>query len=158
MPVSENTAYRLLKNFGLLEFELKRIPEFTGIGPYSTAKVNWTAVDAAVDELGTEFLDRVAKSSRDTILGRERNRPKVQKVRVEDGRNMTYFDPRDLHASDARALVEATRRVRNNLFHGGKEDPLEEIEPPLDEAWALAAAEIAGLLLDLVQAQELQRR
>lgn len=158
MPVSETTAYTLLKTFGMLEFELKRIPEFTEADRYSSARVNWREVDAAVATLAPGVLERVSRKSRETLLGSARNRPMEQKVRVVNGRNLTYFEPRDLHASDARAMVEATRRVRNNLFHGGKEDPLEEVEPPWDEEWALAATEIAGLVLDLVETHELKPR
>ena len=157
MPVSPPTAYALLRSFGLLEFELKCIPSFTGMGPYQSAKVKWRVVDEAVDRLpAPDFLDRVSAPTRGKLLGGARNRPKVQVVEVLQGRNRTRFQELDLHASDARALVEASRRVRNNLFHGGKEDPLEEPYPGDDEEWAVAAGEVATLLLDLVQRQQLR--
>lgn len=157
MPVFQQTAYSLLQAFGLLEFELKRIPEFTGIGPYQSAKANWRAVDQAVDRLpAPTFLDQVSTTTRAKLLGGARNRPKVQMIDIIQGRNLTRFQEQALHASDARALVEATRRVRNNLFHGGKEDPLEEPYPGDDEEWAVAACEVATLLLDLVQRQQLR--
>ncbi|RDZ28090.1 hypothetical protein [Lysobacter silvisoli] len=157
MPVSQPTAYALLRTFGMLEFELKRIPEFTGTGPYQSAKANWRAVEDAVDRLPTPtFLDRVPASARTKLLGGTRNRPKVQVVATIQGRNLTHFRELPLHASDARALIEAMRRVRNNLFHGGKEDPLEELYVGDDEEWALAAGEVATLLLDLIQRQQLR--
>ncbi len=52
--------------------------------------------------------------------------------------------------NEAEELVVAMRRVRNNLFHGGKEDPLEEPYPGDDEEWAVAAGEVTGALLDLL--------
>jgi len=152
MPISPATAYNLLRVFGLLEFELKRIPRFTGVGRSQSAKVDWLAVDEAVRQLpAPDFLDRVSAQSRAKLLGGARNRPKVQLVYSPYGQNLTRFQERDLHVSDARALIEATRRVRNNLFHGGKEDPLEEAYPGDDEEWGVAAAEIAELVLELVR-------
>lgn len=157
MPVSPPTAYALLRTFGLLEFELKRIPGFTRVGPNRSAKVNWRALDEAVDRLpALDFLDWVSALTQAKLLDGARDRPKVQVVDVVQGQNWTRFDRRNLHASDARALVEAMRRVRNNLFHGGKEDPLEEPYPGDDEEWAVAAREIAELLLDLLSSQQLR--
>ncbi|MGH8465662.1 MAG: hypothetical protein ACRER5_16085 [Pseudomonas sp.] len=157
MPVSQTTAYALLQAFGQLEFELKRIPEFTGIGPFHSAKANWRALEAAVDQLpAPDFLDRVSVPTRAKLLGGARARPKVQVVAVIHGRNITRFEELNLDVSDALALVEATRRVRNNLFHGGKADPLEEPYPGDDEEWALAAGEVAALLLDLVRRHRLR--
>lgn len=157
MPVSEPTAYALLRAFGVLEFELKRIPGFTGIGPHQSAKANWRAVDEAIERLpAPDFLDQISALTRDKLLGGARNRPKVQVVHVVQGRNLTRFDVLNLHISDARALIEATRRVRNNLFHGGKEDPLEEPYPGDDEEWAVAARDVVDLLLDLLDRQLLR--
>jgi hypothetical protein len=157
MPISPATAYNLLSRFGLLEFELKRISYFTGVGPHQSAKVNWLAVDEAVGQLPVlDFVDQVSPQTRRKLLGGLRNRPMVQVVYVHEGRNQTTFQERDLHVSDARALLEATRRVRNNLFHGGKEDPLDEPYPGDDEEWGVAAGEIAILMLGLVQGQRLR--
>lgn len=157
MPVSPPTAYALLHAVGMLEFALKCIPGFTGVGPHQSAKTNWRAVDEAVERLPMpDFLDQVSALTRAKLLGGPRNRPKVQVVNVVHGSNLTRFEERDLHASDARALVEAVRRVRNNLFHGGKEDPVEEPYLGDDEEWAVAAQEVAELLLDLVRSQRLR--
>ncbi len=52
--------------------------------------------------------------------------------------------------SDARALVEAAKRVRNNLFHGGKEDPCEQLFDGADDEWGRAALDVTRVLLDLV--------
>ncbi|MDH5821551.1 hypothetical protein QFW77_00890 [Luteimonas sp. RD2P54] len=157
MPVSDANAFALLRTFGTLEFALKRIPGFTGVGSYRSAKANWRAVDEAVDALpASEFLDRMSAPTRDKLLGGARHRPMVQVVDVIQGQNLTRFDLLPLHASDARAVIEATRRVRNNLFHGGKEDPLEAPYPGDDDEWAVAAREVAELLLDLLDRQMLR--
>lgn len=73
------------------------------------------------------------------MLGGGRDRPKVQRLEVIGGVSRTVFRLRNLPVSDAVALVVATRRVRNNLFHGGKEYPLEESYPGDDQEWAAAA-------------------
>lgn len=47
----------------------------------------------------------------------------MQYVRVDgDGTWRAVFEGSPLPTDDAEALVVAMRRVRNNLFHGGKED------------------------------------
>ncbi|WP_241236837.1 hypothetical protein [Xanthomonas arboricola] len=61
----------------------------------------------------------------------------------EDQRLVARFKPYPLDSdSDAVALAQAMRRVRNNLFHGGKqdseEDPYEE-----DNDWVYAATQVA---------------
>ena len=151
MPVSEPTAYALLQAFGLLEFELKKIPRFTGRSR-GRAQVNWNTVEEAVDQLlGAQFLDLVSDATREKLVGGGRDRPMIQLAVAADEGYVARFEPRYLNLSDARALVEATRRVRNNLFHGGKEDPLEEPHPGDDQEWAVAAREIAELLLRLVR-------
>lgn len=53
------------------------------------------------------------------------------------------FMPCPLDAeSDAVALVEAMRQVRNNLFHGGKED-YEDDPYAEDDDWVHAATQVA---------------
>ncbi|WP_232526255.1 hypothetical protein [Lysobacter capsici] len=151
MPVSDANAINLLRAFGMVEFTLKRIPGFTRSGRHQRAEANWRALDEAIERLSAQdFFDLVTAPTRDKLLGGGRNRPKIQMVTVAHGRNTTHFKELDLHVSDARALVEAMRRVRNNLFHGGKEDPLEEPYHGDDDEWAVAAAEIAHLLLRLL--------
>lgn len=155
MPVSDNNAFFLLRVFAKLEFRLKEDPGFLRAGPYRMAQVNWPAVDAAVAELpGPLFLDRVSDPTRDKVLGAPRNRPMVQEVEVIEGHNVAVFKRLQLGASDAGALVEASRRVRNNLFHGGKE--MEHLGD--DDQWALAATEIAQLLLGLLDRRHLRSR
>ena len=89
------------------------------------------------------------------MLGGARDRPKVQVVVNAGGQREATFEPRPLQPpnevqSDARALVEATKRVRNNLFHGGKEDPGEQPFDGDDDEWGRAALDVARTLLDLL--------
>lgn len=152
MPVRRVTAYALLKAFGLLEFELKKISEFMESDGRGNAKVAWPIFDAAVGRLpAATFLDQVSTATMGKILDGARNRPKFQKFEVVAGKNRAVFEPKNLPANNAEALVVATRRVRNNLFHGGKEDPLEERYPGDDQEWAVAACEVVERLLDLVR-------
>lgn len=152
MPVRRATAYTLLKAFGLLEFELKKISGFLEPDARGNARVAWPIFDTAVRRLpATAFLDLVSTETKCKIMGGACNRPKVQKVEVVAGANQAVFELQNLPANHAEALVVAMRRVRNNLFHGGKEDPLEEPRPRDDQEWAMAACEVARLLLDLVR-------
>lgn len=156
MPVSPTTAYSLLRAFGMLEFELKRVSGFVQARRDHSAMVNWQAVDRAIDELTpSDFLDRVAQTTKAKFLAGQRNRPKVQLVIVHQGQRTTWFNWKTLPASDAMALAVGMRRVRNNLFHGGKEDPLEEPYPGDDDEWAVAAFDVADRLLQLVCAGQL---
>lgn len=152
MPVRRATAYALLKAFGLLEFELKKISGFVESDVRGNAKVSWPIFDATVGRLpGATFLDQVSTATMSKILDAPRNRPKLQKLEVVAGANRVVFELKNLPLNNAEALVVATRRVRNNLFHGGKEDPLEERYPGDDQEWAVAACEVAERLLDLVR-------
>lgn len=69
-----------------------------------------------------------------------------QQVVEEDHNLVARFKPCPLDSnSDAVALAQAMRRVRNNLFHGGKQDseddPYEE-----DNDWVYAATQVATAL------------
>lgn len=151
MPVSDPLAFLLLRAFGQLEFKLKLRSAFLRADRNGNAMVAWLAVHDAVIALPpADFLARLSAPTMDKVLGGARNRPKVQVVQEVGGGRKARFVLRDLDPSDARALVEATRRVRNNLFHGGKEDPGEQAFDGDDDAWAEAALEVAHALLDLV--------
>ncbi|HDS1603385.1 hypothetical protein I5V52_19105 [Stenotrophomonas maltophilia] len=147
MPVSDPLAFDLLRAFAQLEFRLKNDPGFLRAGPYRMAQVNWPAVDEAVSRLDDSlFFDRVSDSTHEQILTPPRDRPMVQEVAVVNGLNRTVFQRLPLQQSNAGALVEAARRVRNNLFHGGKEEP----HFGDDDEWAAAALDVAECLLHLL--------
>lgn len=158
MSVSDASAFTLLRRFGMLEFSLKRTPGFLAAegDPSRTqrarAKADWSAVDRAVAALRpADLLQQVSEATRAKLVGGARNRPQVQYVHVAaDGTWGANYADSPLPNNEAEALVVAMRRVRNNLFHGGKEDPLEEPYPGDDEEWAVAAGEVAGVLLDLL--------
>ncbi|KGR56429.1 hypothetical protein NX79_21430 [Xanthomonas vasicola] len=164
MPVSPDNAYRLLQAFGMVEFILKQRHGFLGadgdpLGAKRVkAKVKWDTLDKAVRCLPhADFLGRVSLETVRKMLGGARDRPQMQFVRANaDGSWRADFEDSPLPTNDAEALVVAMRRVRNNLFHGGKEDPLEERYLNDDNEWATAATEIAELLLGLLDRQELR--
>ncbi|WP_043802576.1 hypothetical protein [Arenimonas malthae] len=142
----------------MLEFSLKGPAGFlTGDGNARgnqrvKAKVDWPLFDRVVAELRPEhFLDRVSTPTRVKLLGGGRNRPKVQFLQIAaDGSRSVSYEDSPLPHNDALAMVVAMRRVRNNLFHGGKEDPLQEPYPGDDEEWVVSAQEVVDLLLDLL--------
>ncbi|WP_080960614.1 hypothetical protein [Xanthomonas arboricola] len=163
MPVDKDHAYELLKAFGRLEFELKRHGAFFQTRwtrsepptPYLVADVDWHIVDAAVRRMGNEFSALVDQPHRDRLLRDRQRRPMKQKIAMrEDGSPYAKFSEHQLPQNDAEALVVAMRRVRNNLFHGGKEDS-EEDPYAEDDAWVLDATAVAKALLLLVQARRL---
>lgn len=162
MPVSPRAAYGLLAAFGMLEFTLKGTPGYLAAdhGPLiegAGAKANWQAVDLSIAALPLHvFRDRVSLPTLNKLLGPPRNRPMVQEVTMERGVWRPIYRSRALPPNEAVALVVAMRRVRNNLFHGGKEDPLQEPYEGDDEEWADAAREIAELLLDLLDRHQLR--
>lgn len=150
MLVSPPTAYELLHAFGQLEFQLKQIPSLTA-NQRGRAAVDWRAVKRAVSELpDARFLDTVSTQAREKLLAEPRDRPMIQFAYAVNGGHAAEFAVLPLDDCDTKALVEAMTRVRNNLFHGGKENPLEERYPGDDEEWAIAAHEVARALLELV--------
>lgn len=155
MPISDHIAFPLLRVFGRLEAKLKLRPQFIKQGQRD-AMVDWRVVNAAVSALTTaEFVGRVEDDTRVKILVGARDRPKVQVVVEVNGLRRALFRDRPLDRpghipSDAVALVEAARRVRNNLFHGGKEEPDDEPFDGDDNEWGCAALDVASILLDLV--------
>src|SRR5690606_27295867 len=136
------------------EFELKKHPSLVTSDGRGHAKVDWPRFDVAVQQLSQDaFLDKISAETKNKILSGPRNRPMVQFVDMEAGERRAIFRPVLLPENDAAALVVATRRVRNNLFHGGKQDPLEEQYIGDDQEWTAAACEVAKQLLTLVRAQ-----
>lgn len=153
MPVSDDLAFNLLRAFAQLEFHLKQDAGFLKAGPHKMAQVKWRAVETALTQLHqTEFVERVANTTRAKILAAPRDRPMVQIVEVTEHSRRATFTRLALAATDAVALIEAARRVRNNLFHGGKEEPhLDD-----DDEWAAAALDVTERLLRLIASNQLK--
>jgi hypothetical protein len=184
MPVSAVKAYPLLKAFGLLEFKLKRSGLFFQtktakarrtsfrFGPLEIevrrqavpvapleykVDVDWNKVDRAVARMGNNFVALVPISAQNMLLSPPRDRPKRERIEFDHaGRPKAKYHPVNLPQNSAEALVVAMRRVRNNLFHGGKEDPLEETYVGEDNDWATAATAVAKVLLDLLDRDQLR--
>ncbi|MGG6462325.1 hypothetical protein [Solilutibacter silvestris] len=152
MSVSAAIAYELLKTCGLLEFELKKRSSYLSAGHERRAEINWSAAYAAIRQLPPAvFFDKISAESRDKFLGGSRDRPMIQFIVSDGGIHQARYLPKPLPANASEALVNGMRRVRNNLFHGGKADPLEEASPGDDEAWANAALDVANCLLLLIR-------
>lgn len=153
MPVSDEFAFPLLRAFGKLEYQLKMRPAFLLADRHGNALVNWRAVKEAVRALAEEqFVGCLSARTRGKVGYGGRDRPKVQIAVSVAGRRSAIFVARDLDPDEGLALVEAAKRVRNNLFHGGKEDPREQPFDGDDDQWAEAALEIATRLVELVDA------
>ncbi len=156
MPVSDHLAVPLFRAFGLLEYQLKRRPAFLNADRFGNAMVDWSEVKTAADGFpAADFVLQLEAFTRQKVLDGARERPKVQVVIEVGGQRKATFAPRPLQPpnevpSDARALVEAAKRVRNNLFHGGKEEPGDQPFEGDDDQWGRAALDVAQILLDLV--------
>lgn len=151
MNVRLDSAQDLLRGFARLEFTLLKVPQFIDGKPARLARVDWDRVSLAVASLvPSEFVDRVPQEARGKMLADGRDRPKRMFVRQpEGGPRFAEFDFDPLPEGDAAALLEATKRVRNNLFHGGKEDPRQEPYEGDDQQWCDAANQVVRVLLDL---------
>lgn len=144
MPVDDRLAFNLLKNVSELEFRLRRHGDFFSTwNGRPTPDVNWHEVQERVRVLDSEFLDLIVPTAKLRLLSQRETRPMKQQIVQEGDRLVARYRPRRLDpASDAVAVVQAMRQVRNNLFHGGKqdaeEDPYEE-----DDDWVNAATQVA---------------
>ncbi len=145
MPVRRVLAYDLLKSVSKLEFQLRRHGDFfrSDRHGHPIPDVAWRKVEERVRPLGDAFLVEVPEWARMRLLGQRDERPMKQKIVEEEGRLVARFMPSPLDAdSDAVALVQAMQQVRNNLFHGGKEDS-EEDPYAEDDDWVCAATQVA---------------
>jgi len=132
MNVRPQTAFDLLQAFARAEFAMKGVVGLCGGAEGAKASANWEAfirrVEAALP--ARPDLDRQARN----LLFAEP--PSVEVVR----HGIAVFEPRPLAGTEGRRLIEAARRIRNNLFHGGKEAI--EARPGRDEALVLAALHV----------------
>lgn len=145
MDVDPQTAYRYLALFARFEFTLKRLPHFLSGEAGEAAMVHWPNVKKALTALSeADFVERVPQQVRDKVLGGRRDRPRVQKVVMRAGKRIAKFQRQQILGSDAVVLLMAAKRVRNNLFHGGKEEPNGG-----NQEWVLAAERIVEQLLQL---------
>lgn len=145
MPVRPDYAYELLKAVSKLEFQLRRHGDFfrKDRDKNPTPDVAWRVVEARVRQQGDAFAEDVPGWARQRLLSQRDVRPMKQRIVDDGGRLVARFMPCPLDAeSNAVALVEAMRQVRNNLFHGGKEDSEEDLYAE-DDDWEYAATQVA---------------
>lgn len=154
MDVNDRTALALLQEFSRLEHTLKHQARCFKKGRYGEAMVDWKTFDEAVARLPADrFVERLSGPTRARVLDGERERPSTEVVDESVAPSFVRFRPRPLdpkNNNEGACLVEAARRVRNNLFHGGKQEPDAQEERGNNEAWAEAALEITRLLLGLL--------
>lgn len=151
MNIRVDSIYQLLQAFARLEFTLLKVPRFIKGRSGKLAMVHWENVFDALAALpASEFVDLVPDSAKNKIFSGDRNRPKRQLVREpNDGPRYVEFDFDPLPVAPAEALLEATKRVRNNLFNGGKENPREQPYEGDDQEWCDAALDVLHVLLRL---------
>lgn len=150
MNVDQYTAYELLKAFAQMEFALKKIPKFIQGDSDRPAQVQWGTVGRTLAAMpASTFLDEIPAAPKQKLLA-GRNRPMKQLVVMSGVDKTARFRPVDLPRNDAAALLEAARRVRNNLFHGGKENPADEHYSGEDQEWAEAALVVVQRLIPIV--------
>lgn len=147
MNVDFHTAFRLLETFSQLEFRLKNVSRFIQGEVDKPAMVQWGTVSAALDQLPPErFINMIPPAVRLKLIG-EGDRPMKQLVELKAHGKKAVFKRFPLPGTEGPALLEAAKRVRNNLFHGGKEDPNDEPYPGDDQEWAEAAIVVVERLL-----------
>lgn len=149
MPVNAESRHRLLDLFIEMEAALKQRPRYQQGQHGDRAGADWARF---ARDVGPQLRERVAADIRHVLI----SRPPMQEIFV-DGQPVYDEDTPDLpggqrwETAGAR-LVLASVRVRNNLFHGGKEDPRRERHEGHDQAVVDAAIEA------LTHAQRILRR
>jgi len=143
MNVDTNTALNLLKVFSRIEFALKQIPEFVNGAAGETPDTQWTSFYVHVRR---HIENGLTKPSKDALLGTHPNDPPPMKMRVTDQRRIEFVHV-PLDGPEGDRLMEAARRVRNNLVHGGKEHKGQQRYDGHDERLAQAAIEVMYLAM-----------
>lgn len=130
MRVSPKSAYDQLSWFARVEFVLKRDPATCMGQEGQRAEAHWDAFDNLV-KVDLDGHAEMTAELRDLLLNPP---PKAEVVHGGVGR----LEDKPLGAAHpGAALLHAARRIRNNLFHGGKELP--ELHAGRDEALVQAA-------------------
>lgn len=108
--------------FALFEFALKETFPVNGTG---VAWPNWTEFQKASTDIEAYAEGRL-RDAIDYVLNEP---PMVQKAR----NGVAQFESEPLNGTGNAAVCEALRRIRNNLFHGGKQ-PYDDRDKKLVEA------------------------
>ena len=107
----DHLAIKLFRVFSRTEYALKASGFHKGEG---SAKANWYTFALEVEELINNPLNSELKEAVDFIF---KAPPKKQVIK---GGIVTWEDREPDTRSHADKLLQYVRRVRNNLFHGGK--------------------------------------
>lgn len=124
MNVTDESAFQLLRIFMRLEFALEQFDEFIRGAENEPAFVQWSRFDSRLRQLPpAQFWDHVETGDRRTLLGTETGGPPEKlRVRVDaHGQKRVQFEPAAALTPELIGVMDACRRVRNNLVHGGKE-------------------------------------
>jgi hypothetical protein len=115
MNIAPQLAVDLLHAFARAEFALKGIQRFCVGNEGNNASANWDlfASDIAIQLAAAPGL---LPETKDILL----TAPPMKEV-VRGG--VAVFEHVPLRGPEGVQLLSAVRRVRNNLFHGGKEKP-----------------------------------
>lgn len=147
MHVAPELAYQFLRIFARLEFALKGVSAYCQGDEGAKASANWTAFGAQV---GPVLAVELAAHPEWRVVLLD-HPPQKEVVR----HGVAIFEARALGGGMPEAqLLEAVRRVRNNLFHGGKEKP--ERWPGHDTALITVSLEVLQAAADAEPA--VQRR
>ncbi len=116
LPLDRALVCEFFAVFSRFEYALKETG-FCVAGRYGAAMPNWIGFQ---ERIGTKLSSYDNIEVKRAIRFLTANPPQVQKV--VEGR--AVFQADDLRGdNDGERAIEATRRVRNNLFHGGKHTP-----------------------------------
>lgn len=138
MNVDDHHALQLIRGFARIEFALKTLPEFVKGKLGDTPETQWTAYyPIARQSIG----EATSKEARDVLLGTHANDPPPKKM-VITAVGEVDFEDCPLQGPIGDKLMDAARRVRNNLVHGGKERAFQERYPGHDQRLVVAALEV----------------
>ena len=149
MPVTAASKHHLLDLFVAMEATLKQLPRYQQGNEGDPAGADWNRF---ARDIGPELREHVEPQSRQVLL----TRPPMRQIN-QNGRPVYDPDTPPLpggqrwQTAGAR-LIAATVRVRNNVVHGGKEDPDWDRYEGHDQAVVDAAIEV------LTHAQRLLKR
>lgn len=147
MPVTAESAAVLLALFSRMENRLKNMPRYLAGDEGGRAKADWMRL---ARDIGEQLAPLIGHRSQEVLT----TLPPMREI-VRDGRRI--FDPMTpplrgskRPASLGMRLIEASVRVRNNVFHGGKEDPELERHAGHDQSVVDAAIEVLRKVESLV--------
>lgn len=138
MNVTDRSAWTLLRAFARLEFALKQFPEFVNGEEGDVPDTQWTAYYPLARRAVSE---NVSIDSKIALLGIHPNDPPPKKMVVTPHGNVD-FDDFPLFGPEGDRLIEAARRVRNNVVHGGKEHALQQRYPGHDQRLVDASIDV----------------